>query len=172
MSKEQVEQRLFVMNEERNNTLLRDNVIVDDTPGLSISALRQKCHEYSMNRGLDLIVIDYLQLMSGEEKYQEEYQGRTREIAEISMGIKAIAKELQAPVVVLMQLPREMERRDNFRPQLEDLRGYGTTEQDSDVVLYIYRDDYYNKKSIKQIIAEIIVAKNRYGERNKVINLK
>ena len=172
MSKEQVEQRLFVMNEERNNTLLRDNVIVDDTPGLSISALRQKCHEYSMNRGLDLIVIDYLQLMSGEEKYQEEYQGRTREIAEISMGIKAIAKELQVPVVVLMQLPREMERRDNFRPQLEDLRGYGTTDQDSDVVLYIYRDDYYNKKSIKQNIAEIIVAKNRYGERNKVINLK
>ena len=83
-----------------------------------------------------------------------------------------IAKELQVPVVVLTQLPREVERKNNFRPQLGDLRGYGTTEQDSDVVLYIYRDDYYNKKSIKQNIAEIIVAKNRYGERNKVINLK
>lgn len=172
MSKEQVEKRLFVMNEEKNNTLLCDNLIVDDTLGISIGELHNKCHEYSMNRGLDLIVIDYLQLMSGEAEYQEEYQGRTREIAEISMGIKEIAKEFQVPVVVLTQLPREVERKNNFRPQLGDLRGYGTTEQDSDVVLYIYRDDYYNKKSIKQNIAEIIVAKNRYGERNKVINLK
>lgn len=72
----------------------------------------------------------------------------------------------------MTQLPRDLERRDNFRPRLGDLRKYGTTEQDSDVVLYIYRDDYYNKKSIKQNIADIIVAKNRYGERNKVINLK
>lgn len=172
MSKEQVEQRLFVMNEERNNTLFRDNVIVDDTPGLSISELRQKCHEYSMNRRLDLIVIDYLQLMSGEVDEQKEYQGRVQELVDISMGIKEIAKELQVPFIVLTQLPREVERRNDFRPQLGDLRACGSTEQDSDVVLYIYRDDYYNKKSIKQNIAEIIVAKNRYGERDKVINLK
>ena len=172
MSKEQVEQRLFVMNEETNNTLLRDNVIVDDTPGISIGELHNKCYKYSKSKGLDLIIIDYLQLMSGQADKQMEYQGRVRELVDISMGIKEIAKELQVPVVVLTQLPREVERRDNFRPQLGDLRGYGTTEQDSDVVLYIYRDDYYNKKSIKQNIAEIIVAKNRYGERNKVINLK
>ncbi len=172
MSKEQVEKRLFVMNAEKNNTLLHDNLIIDDTPGISICELRKKCHEYSLKQGLNLIIIDYLQLMSGKAEYQEEYQGRTREIAEMSMGIKEIAKELQVPVIVLTQLPREVERRSNFRPQLVDLRGYGTTEQDSDVVLYIYRDDYYNKNSIKQNIAEIIVAKNRYGERNKVINLK
>lgn len=172
MSKEQVEQRLFVMNEETNNTLLRDNVIVDDTPGISNGELHNKCYKYSKSKGLDLIIIDYLQLMSGQADKQMEYQGRVRELVDISMGIKEIAKELQVPVVVLTQLPREVERRDNFRPQLGDLRGYGTTEQDSDVVLYIYRDDYYNKKSIKQNIAEIIVAKNRYGERNKVINLK
>lgn len=172
MSKEQVEQRLFVMNEETNNTLFRDTVIVDDTPGISIGELHNKCYKYSKSKGLDLIIIDYLQLMSGQADKQMEYQGRVRELVDISMGIKEIAKELQVPVVVLTQLPREVERRDNFRPQLGDLRGYGTTEQDSDVVLYIYRDDYYNKKSIKQNIAEIIVAKNRYGERNKVINLK
>lgn len=172
MSKEQVEQRLFVMSEETNNTLLHDNVIVDDTPGISISELRQKCHEYSLKQGLNLIIIDYLQLMSGEKDNQKEYRGRNWEISEISMGIKEIAKELQIPVVVLTQLPREVERRSDFRPRLGDLRECGSIEQDSDVVLYIYRDDYYNKKSIRENMAEIIVAKNRYGERNKVIILK
>ncbi len=172
MSKEQVEKRLFVMNAEKNNTLLYDNLIIDDTPGISICELRKKCHEYSLKKGLDLIIIDYLQLMSGETDNQKKYQGRVRELADISMGINEIAKELQVPVIVLTQLPRDVERRDDFRPQLGYLREYGTTEQDSDVVLFIYRDDYYNKKSIKQNIAEIIVAKNRYGERNKVINLK
>lgn len=172
MSKEQVEQRLFVMSEETNNTLLHDNVIVDDTPGISISELRQKCHEYSLKQGLNLIIIDYLQLMSGEKDNQKEYRGRNWEISEISMGIKEIAKELQIPVVVLTQLPREVERRSDFRPRLGDLHECGSIEQDSDVVLYIYRDDYYNKKSIRENMAEIIVAKNRYGERNKVIILK
>lgn len=172
MSKEQAEQRLFVMNAEKNNTLLHDNLIIDDTPGISICELRKKCHEYSLKQGMNLIIIDYLQLMSGEKDNQKEYRGRNWEISEISMGIMEIAKELQIPVVVLTQLPREVERRSDFRPRLGDLRECGSIEQDSDVVLYIYRDDYYNKKSIKQNIAEIIVAKNRYGERNKVIILK
>lgn len=172
MSKEQVEKRLFVMNAEKNNTLLHDNLIIDDTPGISICELRKICHEYSLKQGSDLIIIDYLQLMSGETEHPKEYQGRVQEIVEISIGIKEIAKEFQVPVVVLIQLPREVERGNNFRPQLGDLRECGSTEQDSDVVLYIYRDDYYNKNSVKQNIAEIIVAKYRYGERNKVINLK
>lgn len=174
MSKEQVEKRLFVMNAEKNNTLLHDNLIIDDTPGISICELRKKCHEYSLKQGSDLIIIDYLQLMSDEADKQKEYQGRVRELVDISMGIKEIAKELQVSVIVLTMLPRNVERREDVRPQLGDLREacMGTTEQDSDVVLFIYRDDYYNKKSIKQNIAEIIVAKNRYGERNKVINLK
>ena len=135
-------------------------LIIDDTPAITASELRSKCRKYKLEYGLEMIIIDYLQLMSGSGKSGES---RQQEISEISRSLKAIARELNVPVVSLSQLSRAVESRPNHRPMLSDLRESGAIEQDADVVMFIYRDDYYNQDSEKKGIAEIIIAKQRNG---------
>jgi len=137
----------------------RSNLIIDDTPGISISELRSKCRKLKMEHNLGLVIIDYLQLMSGSGKSDS----RQQEISDISRSLKALAREIEAPVVALSQLSRAVEQRPDHRPMLSDLRESGAIEQDADVVMFIYRDDYYNKDSENKNIAEIIIAKQRNG---------
>ena len=138
----------------------RSKLIIDDTPGISISELRSKCRKYKLEYDLKLIIIDYLQLMSGSGRHSES---RQQEISDISRSLKALARELNVPVVALSQLSRAVEQRPDHRPMLSDLRESGAIEQDADVVMFIYRDDYYNKDSEMKGISEIIVAKQRNG---------
>ena len=137
----------------------RSKLIIDDTPGISISELRSKCRKYKMDQDLRLIIIDYLQLMSGSGRSES----RQQEISEISRSLKALARELNVPVIALSQLSRAVEQRPDHRPMLSDLRESGAIEQDADVVMFIYRDDYYNKDTDLKNISEIIVAKQRNG---------
>ena len=132
---------------------------IDDTPGITISELRAKCRRLKMEKGLSIILIDYLQLMSGGKRSES----RQQEISEISRSLKAIAREMEAPVIALSQLSRAVESRSDHRPMLSDLRESGAIEQDADVVSFIYRDDYYNPDSEKKGQAEIIIAKQRNG---------
>ena len=127
----------------------------------SIGEMRSKCRKYKLEHGLDIIIIDYLQLMSGSGKSSSE--SRQQEISDISRSLKALARELNVPVVALSQLSRAVEQRTDHRPMLSDLRESGAIEQDADVVMFIYRDDYYNKDSENKGIAEIIIAKQRNG---------
>ena len=136
-------------------------LMIDDTPGISIGEMRSKCRKYKLEHGLDIIIIDYLQLMSGSGKSSSE--SRQQEISDISRSLKAHARELNVPVVALSQLSRAVEQRTDHRPMLSDLRESGAIEQDADVVMFIYRDDYYNKDSENKGIAEIIIAKQRNG---------
>ena len=135
--------------------------MIYDTPGISIGEMRSKCRKYKLEHGLDIIIIDYLQLMSGSGKSSSE--SRQQEISDISRSLKALARELNVPVVALSQLSRAVEQRTDHRPMLSDLRESGAIEQDADVVMFIYRDDYYNKDSENKGIAEIIIAKQRNG---------
>ena len=137
----------------------KSNLIIDDMPGISIADLRSKCRKYKMEMDLGIIIIDYLQLMTGSKKSES----RQQEISEISRSLKEIARELNVPVVALSQLSRAVESRPDKRPMLSDLRESGAIEQDADVVMFIYRDDYYNKDTDKKNIAEIIIAKQRNG---------
>ncbi len=137
----------------------RSNLIIDDTPSISVSELRSKCRKFKMEHDLSMIIIDYLQLMSGSGK-NESHQ---LEIAEISRNLKAVARELNVPVLALSQLSRGVEGRPDHRPMLSDLRDSGAIEQDADVVMFIYRDDYYHPDTEKKGISEIIVAKQRNG---------
>ena len=134
-------------------------LIIDDTPGISISELRSKCRKYKLEKGLGLVIIDYLQLMTGNKRTES----RQQEISDISRALKALARELDAPVIALSQLSRACEQRPDHRPMLSDLRESGAIEQDADVVMFIYRDDYYNKDTEKKNISEIIIAKQRNG---------
>ncbi len=136
-------------------------LIIDDTPGISITELRSKCRKVKLEHGLGLIVIDYLQLMSGSGKRGND--NRQQEISEISRSLKALAREMKAPVVALSQLSRACETRTDHRPMLSDLRESGAIEQDADVVMFLYRDDYYNKDSEMKDMAEVIIAKQRNG---------
>ena len=136
------------------------SLIIDDTPGISISELRSKCRKMKLEQGLGMIIIDYLQLMTGSGKTSDN---RQQEISEISRSLKALARELKAPVVALSQLSRACESRADHRPMLSDLRESGAIEQDADVVMFLYRDDYYNKDSEMKDIAEVIIAKQRNG---------
>ena len=136
-------------------------LIIDDTPGISIGELRTKCRKYKLEFGLQLVIIDYLQLMTGSGKRGNE--NRQQEISEISRSLKAIARELECPVIALSQLSRAVESRSDKRPMLSDLRESGAIEQDADVVMFLYRDDYYNHDSPKKSICEVIVAKQRNG---------
>ena len=136
-------------------------LMIDDTPSISIGEMRSKCRKYKLEHGLDIIIIDYLQLMSGSGKSSSE--SRQQEISDISRSLKALARELNVPVVALSQLSRAVEQRTDHRPMLSDLRESGAIEQDADVVMFIYRDDYYNKDSENKGIAEIIIAKQRNG---------
>ena len=135
-------------------------LIIDDTPGISITELRSKCRKYKLENDLGLVNIDYLQLMTGGSRKQES---RQQEISEISRSLKALAREINAPVIALSQLSRACETRPDHRPMLSDLRESGAIEQDADVVMFLYRDDYYNKDTDKKNISEVIIAKQRNG---------
>lgn len=182
MSKEQLVNRLFSLESQVDAQLLRtgslkdddwekliegagtigkSRLIIDDTPSISISEMRSKCRKFKLEQGLDVIIIDYLQLMSGSVGGRSE--SRQQEISEISRSLKALARELNVPVIALSQLSRAVEQRPDKRPMLSDLRESGAIEQDADVVMFIYRDDYYNKESEKKNVAEIIIAKQRNG---------
>ncbi len=137
----------------------KSNLIIDDTPGISISELRSKCRKYKLEHDMSIVMIDYLQLMSGGGRSES----RQQEISEISRSLKALARELNVPVVALSQLSRAVEQRPDHRPMLSDLRESGAIEQDADVVMFLYRDDYYNQDSPDKGISEVIIAKQRNG---------
>ena len=180
MSKNQLMNRLFAMESRvdsqalRNGNLKDDDwtrliesagmigqsrLIIDDTPGITVRELRTKCRKYKLEHGLDIIMIDYLQLMSASRSSDS----RQQEISEISRSLKALARELNVPVIALSQLSRAVESRTDKRPILSDLRESGAIEQDADVVMFLYRDEYYNKDSEDKGIAEVIIAKQRNG---------
>ena len=145
---------------ESADTIGKSNLIIDDTPGINVSELRSKCRKFKLEHGLDLVIIDYLQLMSGIGRGNEN---RQQEISDISRGIKALARELDAPIIALSQLSRAPEARNDKRPMMSDLRESGAIEQDADVVMFIYRDEYYNKDTEAKGITELIVGKQRNG---------
>ncbi|HBA68621.1 MAG TPA: replicative DNA helicase [Lachnospiraceae bacterium] len=180
MSKEQLVNRLFSLESKVDAQKLRtgslsdsewekliesagvigkSNLIIDDTPGITIGEMRSKCRKYKLEHDLKMVIIDYLQLMSGSGKNDS----RQQEISDISRSLKALARELGVPVLALSQLSRAVEQRPDHRPMLSDLRESGAIEQDADVVMFIYRDDYYNKDTDRKGIAEIIIAKQRNG---------
>jgi replicative DNA helicase len=142
------------------NTLGNANLIIDDTPGISITELRSKCRKMKLEHGLSMVIIDYLQLMSGSGRNRDN---RQQEISDISRSLKALAREMNVPVVALSQLSRACETRPDHRPMMSDLRESGAIEQDADVVMFLYRDDYYNKDTETPNIAEVIIAKQRNG---------
>ena len=182
MSKEQLVNRLFSLEShvdaqvlrtgnlrdtdwekliEGAGTIGKSKLIIDDTPGISVAELRSKCRKFKLEQGLDLIIIDYLQLMSGSSRRSSE--SRQQEISEISRSLKGIARELNVPVIALSQLSRAVESRTDKRPMLSDLRESGAIEQDADVCMFIYREDYYIPDTDDKNIAEIIIAKQRNG---------
>ena len=182
MSKEQLVNRLFSLESHVDSQSLRtgnlkdadwekliesagiigkSHLIIDDTPGISVTELRSKCRKYKLEQDLKLVIIDYLQLMSGSIGKRSD--SRQQEISEISRSLKAIARELNVPVIALSQLSRAVEQRPEHRPMLSDLRESGAIEQDADVVMFIYRDDYYNKDTDTPNQAEINIAKQRNG---------
>jgi replicative DNA helicase len=181
MSKEQLVNRMFSMESSVDAQKLRrgdlndsdwiellrgvvevseSNLVIDDTPGISLNELRSKCRKMKLEQGLSIVVIDYIQLMTGSSRKSEN---RQQEISDISRGLKAIAREIKAPVVALSQLSRACETREDHRPMLSDLRESGAIEQDADIVMFLYRDDYYNKGTRHPGEAEVIIAKQRNG---------
>lgn len=181
MSKEQLVNRLLSLESKVNSQAIRtgnmkddewerliesadvigsSKLLIDDTPGISFAELRSKCRKFKIENHLEMIIIDYLQLMTGSGKNNES---RQQEISEISRSLKALARELHVPVIALSQLSRAVEQRPDHRPMLSDLRESGAIEQDADVVMFIYREDYYNKDTELKNTAEIIIAKQRNG---------
>lgn len=136
------------------------NLIIDDTPGITVQELRSKCRRYKMDHDLKIVFIDYLQLMTGGGRSTDS---RQQEISDISRALKSLAREINVPIVALSQLSRAVEQRPDHRPMLSDLRESGAIEQDADMVMFIYRDDYYNKDTERKGVAEIIIAKQRNG---------
>ena len=134
-------------------------IFIDDTAGITVAEIRAKCRKLKLEKNIGLVVIDYLQLIQGSGKSTS----REQEIAEISRSLKILAKEIDVPVIALSQLSRAPEARTDHRPMLQDLRESGSIEQDADIVMFIYRDDYYNPQAEQTNIAEIIIAKNRSG---------
>lgn len=137
------------------------DILIDDTPGISVTAMKSKLRRV---KNLGLVVIDYLQLMQGDRRNDN----RVQEVGDISRGLKLLAKELNVPVITCAQLSRGPESRTDKRPMLSDLRDSGAIEQDADIVMFLYRDEYYNEDSGSQSVAEVIVAKNRHGSIDKV----
>lgn len=140
-------------------------IFIDDTPGVSITEIRAKCRRLKLEHNLGLVIIDYLQLMQGSRSKSEN---RQQEISEISRSLKILAKEINVPVITLSQLSRAPEARTDHRPILSDLRESGAIEQDADIVMFLYRDDYYNPETEKKNIAELILAKHRNGSTGTV----
>ena len=182
MSKEQLTNRLFAMEShvdaqklrtgdlsdqewgdliESAGTIGQSRLIIDDTPAITVTELRTKCRKYKLEFGLDMVMIDYIQLMSGSGNRSGD--SRQQEVSDISRALKSIARELNVPIIALSQLSRAVESRTDHRPMLSDLRESGAIEQDADVVMFIYRDDYYHPDSEKKGVAEIIIAKQRNG---------
>ena len=180
MSKEQLVNRLFSLESSVDAQKLRtgqlndqdwerliesagvigkSKLMIDDTPGITVSELRSKCRRLKLEHGLSMVIIDYLQLMSGGGRSES----RQQEISDISRALKAVARELNVPVLALSQLSRAVEQRPDHRPMLSDLRDSGAIEQDADVVMFIYRDDYYNHDTEHKGVSEIIIAKQRNG---------
>jgi len=146
--------------------LSESNIFIDDTPGISIMEIRTRCRKLKMEKDIGLIIIDYLQLVQGSNNRRNGT--REQEIAEISRSLKILAKELNVPVIALSQLSRAVDNREDHRPMLSDLRESGSIEQDADIVMFLYRDDYYNKDSEEKDISEVIIAKHRGGSTGKV----
>ncbi len=187
MSKEQIVKRFLSMNSKvdfqkiRTGTLEDEdwvklvdsvrrvgntNFVIDDTSGITASELRTKCRKLKLSKGLDLVIIDYLQLMTGSGKRRGD--NRQQEISDISRSLKVMARELNVPVIALSQLSRAVEQRPDKRPMLSDLRESGAIEQDADMVMFLYRDEYYNPDTEDKGVAEIIIAKQRSGPTGKV----
>ena len=141
-------------------------IYIDDTPGISINEIRAKCRKLKLEKNIGLVVIDYLQLVQGSSKRAQG--SREQEISEISRSLKILAKEINVPVIALSQLSRAPEQRPDHRPMLSDLRESGAIEQDADIVMFLYRDDYYNEDSEEKGIAEVILAKHRAGSTGTV----
>lgn len=139
--------------------ITNSRIYIDDTPGINVMDMRAKCRRLKMEKGLDLIMIDYLQLMSGVG----DGSSRQQEISDISRSLKALAREMNAPVIALSQLSRACEQRQDHRPMLSDLRESGAIEQDADVVMFLYRDEYYHPDTDKKNVGEVIIAKQRNG---------
>ena len=152
--------RITMALDELNNT----KIVIDDTPGISIMEMRNKCRRLKADQGLDLVVVDYLQLMSKQGKTDN----RQQEISTISRNLKLLAREMDCPVIVLSQLSRAPEQRQDHRPILSDLRESGSIEQDADIVIFLYRDDYYNENTDKPGVCEVNIAKHRSGPTDKV----
>ncbi len=182
MSKQQLVNRLFAMDSgidaqdlrsgkisESDQERLLDtaeriggaNIIIDDTPAITVTELRSKCRKAKLERGLDLVIIDYLQLMSGGGTRHND--NRQQEVSDISRSLKALARDIECPVVALSQLSRAVETRTDKRPMLSDLRESGAIEQDADLVMFLYRDEYYHPDSEHKGEAEVIIAKQRNG---------
>lgn len=185
MSKEQLGQRLLAMQARVEMQKLKkgdldrkdwdritmaldelnsSKIVIDDTPGISIMEMRNKCRRLKAEQGLDLIVIDYLQLMS----MQGRTENRQQEISTISRNLKLLAREMDCAVIVLSQLSRAPEQRQDHRPILSDLRESGSIEQDADIVIFLYRDDYYNENTEKPGVCEVNIAKHRSGPTDKI----
>jgi len=187
MSKEQLVKRMLAMNSKVDSQKIRTgnledeewvklvdsvrrigntSLVIDDTSGITASEIRSKCRKLKLSKGLDLIIIDYLQLMSGSGKRRGD--SRQQEISDISRALKVMARELNIPVIALSQLSRAVEQRPDKRPMLSDLRESGAIEQDADIVMFLYRDEYYNPDTEDKGVAEIIIAKQRSGPTGKV----
>lgn len=185
MSKEQLAARMISMESMVDSQLIRTGeledqewekvmegaatighapLIIDDTPGISIAELRSKCRRYKQTHDVGLVIIDYLQLMVGSGRVES----RQQEISEISRSLKALAREIDAPIIALSQLNRAVDSRTDHKPVLSDLRESGSIEQDADVIMFIYRDDYYNEDTERKNLADIIVAKQRSGSTGTV----
>jgi replicative DNA helicase len=136
------------------------NIFIDDTPGIRVNEIRAKCRRLKKEKGLDMILIDYLQLIQGSGR---SGVNRQEEVSQISRTLKQIARELEVPVIALSQLSRGVEQRQDKRPMMSDLRESGAIEQDADIVAFLYRDDYYDKESDRKNVIEIIIAKQRNG---------
>ena len=144
--------------------LSQTGIVIDDTPGISVMEIRAKCRKLKMERDIGLVIIDYLQLVQASSRAGS----REQEIAEISRSLKILAKEINVPVIALSQLSRAPEQRPDHRPMLSDLRESGSIEQDADIVMFLYRDDYYNPDTDKKNVAEVIIAKHRAGSTGTV----
>lgn len=187
MSKEQLIKRMLSMNSHVDSQKIRtgsledtdwdrlvgsvrkignSNLMIDDTSGITVQELRSKCRKLKIEKGLDLVIIDYLQLMSGSGRRRGD--NRQQEISDISRALKIMARELNIPVIALSQLSRAVEQRPEKKPLLSDLRESGAIEQDADMVMFLYRDEYYNPDTEEKGVAEVIIAKQRSGPTGSV----
>lgn len=164
MRKGRITDQQYKRLQEEAAKLYETPIFIDDTPGISITQLRAKARRLKQKHGIDMIVVDYLQLMTGGGRFES----RQQEISAISRGLKSVARELSVPVLALSQLNRDVENRDDHRPRMSDLRESGAIEQDADVILLLHRDDYFNPTEENRGLAQVIIAKQRNGPTGEV----